>query len=99
MKIQNSVGSTPPLTGGSSKTRSSGSAGTQGAATGEKVQISSQFQAIEAAVNNTPVVNGQRVGEIKQAIAEGRFQVNPEKIADGLIESVKDMLSRSQRQA
>lgn len=98
MKIQNSVGSTPPLTGGSSKARASGPAGAQGAAAGEKVQISSQFQAIEAVVNNTPVVNGQRVAEIKQAIAEGRFQVNPEKIANGLIESVKDMLSRSPRQ-
>lgn len=97
MKIENSLGSTSPLTGGSNRTRSSTPARTRGATTGEQVQLSSQFQAIEAVVSNTPVVNGQRVAEIKQAIAEGRFQVNPEKIANGLIESVKDMLSRAQR--
>ncbi|MRR49978.1 MAG: flagellar biosynthesis anti-sigma factor FlgM [Rhodocyclaceae bacterium] len=97
MKIENSVGSTPPLTGGSSRPRSTATAGARGTAAGEQVQISSQYQAMEAVVSNTPVVNTQRVAEIKQAIAEGRFQVNPEKIANGLIESVKDMLSRAQR--
>jgi negative regulator of flagellin synthesis FlgM len=37
-------------------------------------------------------VNVERVAEIKRAIAEGRFQVNPERIADGLLQSVRDML-------
>ena len=38
--------------------------------------------------------DAQRVAEIRQAITEGRFQVSPERIADGLIDSVRDMLSR-----
>jgi negative regulator of flagellin synthesis FlgM len=38
--------------------------------------------------------NAERVAEIRQAISEGRFQVNPERIADGLLDSVRDMLSR-----
>lgn len=36
--------------------------------------------------------NEAKVNEIKAAIAEGRFSINPEKIADGLIESVTDLL-------
>jgi negative regulator of flagellin synthesis FlgM len=40
--------------------------------------------------------DADRVAEIRQAIAEGRFTINPERIADGLIESVKDMLSHEQ---
>ncbi|XZG71587.1 flagellar biosynthesis anti-sigma factor FlgM [Chitinibacteraceae bacterium HSL-7] len=33
-----------------------------------------------------------RVAEIKQAIAEGRFTVRPEAIADKLLDSVKELL-------
>lgn len=35
-----------------------------------------------------------RVAEIKQAISEGRFQVKPERIADGLLASVREMLAK-----
>lgn len=46
-------------------------------------------------------VNTARVQEIKQAISEGRFKINPEAIADRLIESARDLISKSsnQRQA
>lgn len=36
-----------------------------------------------------------RIQEIKQAIAEGRFTINPEAIANGLIESARDLVSKS----
>ncbi|ACV37076.1 flagellar biosynthesis anti-sigma factor FlgM [Accumulibacter sp.] len=39
-----------------------------------------------------------RVSEIKQAIAEGRFTINPEAIADRLISSASELVD-SQRQA
>ncbi len=45
------------------------------------------------------VFDTNRVAEIRQAIAEGRFQINPERIADGLIDSVRTMLSRQQSDA
>ena len=35
----------------------------------------------------------KKVEEIKLAIAEGRFQVDAEKVADGLLETVKDLLN------
>lgn len=98
MKIENSVNSLGSVSGSSSKAKPAASPSASNAApAGAKVQISSRFQEIEAAMENTPVVNSERVAEIKQAIAEGRFQVNAERVADGLIASVKDMLSRAAR--
>lgn len=38
-------------------------------------------------------VNTARIQEIKQAISEGRFKVNPEAIADRLIETARDLLN------
>lgn len=35
-----------------------------------------------------------RVAEIRQAISDGRYQVNPEKIADGLLDTVRDLLGK-----
>ena len=47
-----------------------------------------------------PPVNTARIQEIKQAISEGRFKINPEAIADRLVESARELLSsRNQRQA
>jgi len=46
-----------------------------------------------------PAFNSAKVAEIRQAISEGRFQINPERIADGLISSVREMLARGQRNA
>lgn len=56
--------------------------------------LSAKLQEIEASLGNEPVVNAQRVAEIKQAIAEGRFKVDAEKIADGVLASVRQMLAR-----
>ena len=46
-------------------------------------------------------VNTARIQEIKQAISEGRFKINPDAIADRLLESARDLVSKSsnQRQA
>ena len=56
--------------------------------------LSAKLQQIEASLGSEPAVNAQRVAEIKQAIAEGRFKVDPEKIADGLLKSVREMLEK-----
>lgn len=68
-------------------------------AAGDQVELSSlsaRLQDVGATTADTPVVDAARVAEIKQAISEGRFQINPERIADGLLESVREMLSRQQ---
>lgn len=45
-----------------------------------------------------PPINAARIQEIKEAISQGRFKINPEAIADGLIQSARDLLD-SQRKA
>jgi len=66
-----------------------------GGAQVEDVKISSlstSLQKAERAMAEAPVVDQQRVDEIRQAISEGRFKINAGRIADGLIESVRDLL-------
>lgn len=60
----------------------------------ELSSMSARLQDAGATTSDAPVVDAARVTEIKQAISEGRFQINPERIADGLLDSVREMLSR-----
>lgn len=67
------------------------------ASASEQVELSALAASLKeagAALADAPVVDAARVAEIKQAISEGRFQINPERVADGLIESVRQMLAR-----
>lgn len=57
----------------------------------------SQLRALEKQVAGAPAVNTAKVDEIKQAISEGRFQVNSGAVADSLINTVKELISTSQR--
>lgn len=55
--------------------------------------LSSQLQSLEAKVSSSEVFDAEKVESIKSAIASGQFKVDSEKVADGLIESVKSLLS------
>lgn len=44
---------------------------------------------------NAPQIDANKVAKIKQAISEGRFQVNSGVVADRLLSSVKDLISAS----
>lgn len=52
-----------------------------------------QLRSMENSMANTPLVNSAKVAEIKQAISEGRFQVNSGVVADSLIKSVTDLIN------
>lgn len=100
MKIDsNKPASTPSTPSGAARARSgqAGGASVAAAQTGAGAQATeatlSGAQGVESVLATTPIVNTERVAEIKRAIAEGRFQVNPERIADGLLQSVRDMLA------
>ena len=93
MKISSStsaVGGAPE----SGRTRNTPPAPQQaGAASTERVDISSLSARLQEVGAGEAPVDSQRVAEINLAITEGRFQVNPERIADGLLASVREMLS------
>lgn len=94
MKIDNSF--KPAATGVTSKPATAQPAVT--AAAQEAVSLSQVAGSLQA--GEKPPVNAARIQEIKQAISEGRFKINPEAIADRLIESARDLLNSSgKRQA
>ena len=53
----------------------------------------SQLQGAMALAGSGEVFDAKQVASIKQAITNGQFQVNPEKVADKLIQSVQEMLT------
>lgn len=59
----------------------------------DNVRLSSQAKALTS-TSTGGVFDTKKVDEIKAAIASGQFQVDPAKIADGLIDSVKDMIQK-----
>jgi negative regulator of flagellin synthesis FlgM len=98
MKIDNSISSTGAPAPKESATRpaagSAAPAGSAGSASSD-VQLSalsSQIQSVRADLSSVPVVNQAQVNEIKQAISEGRFKVNPEVVADRLIDTVRELI-------
>lgn len=57
-------------------------------AAGDNVSLSQEAHAlgrVEQAMKKAPEVNEAKVAAIKQAIAEGRYQVNSERIAEGML--------------
>jgi negative regulator of flagellin synthesis FlgM len=63
----------------------------------EKLSISSlstRLNDIETKLGGAAEFDSARVQEIKQAIRDGQFKINPEAVADRLIESVKEMLGK-----
>lgn len=55
--------------------------------------LSVQLQALQNSQASGAVFEAKKVEEIRLAISEGRFQVDAEKVADGLLETVKDLLN------
>ncbi len=55
--------------------------------------LSAKLQSLEAKVAASSVFDTEKVDAIKSAIAGGQFKVSSEKVADGLIETVKDLLT------
>lgn len=102
MKIDNSLGPLGGLPNSDNKTRQARSTATAASSSSSEVDLSSvaaKLQEVERALGNVPVVDADRVAEIKQAIAEGRFKVDSDKVADSLITSVKQMLAAQSRRA
>ena len=96
MKIDNSVKS---LGGGATGVRKDGgkpSVTPQAAEQGSDVALSplsARLQEIESNLASSPLADNARISEIRQAISQGTFKIDASKIADGLLDSVRQMLS------
>ncbi len=100
VKINDTLKSNPGLQPASTSTRGAEKAATTARtpASTDSVRLSSQGQAMASAVGGTnQVFDSKKVERIKMAIADGQFQVNSEKVADGLLETVRDMLHSRNR--
>jgi len=97
MKIGKNSKPLPASAPGEARARAptAGSAGsTQSTATSVHLgATTAQLQQMESSMANTPLVDAAKVADIKQAISEGRFQVNSGAVADGLIQTVKALIS------
>jgi len=51
-----------------------------------------QLQALETRLTAIPLIDRAKVDSIKEAIAAGQYTVNADNVAQGLVDSVKDML-------
>jgi negative regulator of flagellin synthesis FlgM len=96
VKIDNSISKTLATPSGEAKVVRNKAANTPesakaGSAAEVKLTSSSQLQALSGGEGQP--MDSAKVDAIKQAIAEGRFNINPEKIADGLLNSVKELLT------
>ena len=92
MKIDNSIQTTVSLSDTQARPGKTGQRTEDVANSNDSVQLSTQLRSIEKNFANGEVFNAARVEEIKQAISEGHFVVNPEKVADRLLETVRDLI-------
>ena len=92
---------TPPVTGGAEALRPSPAGGhapsatPRAGSTNDSVAVSRLADLLaqgERAMETTAEIDVTRVQEISQAIRDGRFHIDPERIADGLLAGVRDFL-------
>lgn len=67
-----------------------GEPGARGGSTGDQVTLTDTARRLSEVVQTAsaqPAVDSARVEEIRQAIREGRYEVNPERIAEKLMKT------------
>jgi negative regulator of flagellin synthesis FlgM len=99
VKITNGIDSTGGLERpGSDQARAKPAAGAAGTAAAPDTirisELSNQLASIESRFVTDGAFDASRVETIKTAMREGRFTVNPEAVADKLLESVRELLRK-----
>ena len=55
-------------------------------------ELSAHLAELETKLSGTEAFDQKRIDEIKKAISEGQFAVNPDAVAEKLIENIREML-------
>ena len=94
MKIDKSLQSVTSVSANESKKRVDNTHGNTESLEAGNVHLSSNFAKLQTSDvdSNQPVFDASLVAEVKQAISEGNFQINPEVVADRLLETVKELI-------
>ena len=97
MKIDNSIKSVPSQPISEARTRHSDKAAAN-ANTGvdSNVRLSGLSSRLQSS-DEAPSFDAARVAQIKQAIADGKFQINTSAIADRLISSARELVNSGRR--
>ncbi len=80
-----------------SERKASGPAAATNAEPSAKVELSASAAALAGAEANDGTFDAQKVERLAQAIRDGKFQVNPEVIADKLIANAQEILGKVSR--
>lgn len=94
MKINStSIKGSIPRPGGVTRTSQGSKADSvQAAAPASSVELSSTARHLASLANSENDINPVRVSEIRAALADGTLKIDAERIADGLIESARELL-------
>lgn len=98
MKIDNNLNGIRSIRPGNSRTekgKAEGSTTAKPSPLSDSVDITStsaRLQALEAALADVDTQDIGKIEQIRQAIAEGRFQVDEDAVAEGLIQSTLEQL-------
>lgn len=100
MKIDDALKVNPGLATGNTDAKTAKNTETAKAeqGTSEKVTLSSrssELQSLETKTVSEEAYDAGKVEAIKAAILDGQFKIDSGKVADGLINTVKDLLSSS----
>lgn len=94
MKIDKSLQSVTSVPANENKKRVDNTHGNSDSLQANNVHFSSNFAKLQTSDidSNQPAFDVSLVAEVKQAISEGNFHINPEIVADRLLETVKELI-------
>lgn len=87
------AGTVPDDKGVSSRAGARKDSGGTSSSTVQLSTLSARMRDVETRLSETPVVNAAKVDEIKQAMADGKFRIKPDVVADKLIDTVRELIT------
>lgn len=96
MKIEASS-LTSPLTGSiaaNGGARPQSAAGKPGGDSVSLSEKSSNLQALESAIKDTPAIDNTKIEAIKKALNEGNFSISSGRVADKMMDSAREMMAQ-----